>query len=69
MPGVFIFHAGTARQDDRIVTSGGRVLTVVGMGRDYAEAINRAYAAADVISFDGKYIRSDIGQKALDFQL
>lgn len=69
LPGVFIFHAGTARQDDRIVTSGGRVLTVVGMGRDYAEAINRAYAAADVISFDGKYIRSDIGQKALDFQL
>ena len=64
-PGVVVFHAGTATREDRIVTSGGRVLTVVGRGGSFAEAIERAYGAAALISFDGKHVRTDIGKKAL----
>jgi len=65
MRGVSVYHAGTARRDRDIVTAGGRVLTVVGRGTDYGEAIARAYAAVDVISFDGMQYRHDIGRKAL----
>ena len=63
--GVTIFHAGTAMQDNQIVTAGGRVLTVVGTGADYREARERAYVAAARISFDGMQYRRDIGLKAL----
>ncbi len=60
-----VFHAGTARRGDRIVTAGGRVLTVVGRGATFADAIERAYAAVARISFDGMQFRRDIGQKAV----
>ncbi|MGI2295011.1 phosphoribosylamine--glycine ligase [Paenibacillus sp. GXUN7292] len=63
--GALIFHAGTAKQDDQIVTSGGRVLGIVGRGRDIAEARNRAYEAVAVIDFEGKQNRTDIAAKAL----
>lgn len=63
--GALIFHAGTAKQDDQIVTSGGRVLGIVGRGRDIAEARNRAYEAIAVIDFEGKQNRTDIAAKAL----
>src|SRR5262249_31248728 len=62
---VLIFHAGTTRAGDQIVTSGGRVLTVVGHGATYEAAIARAYTAVDRITFDGRHCRRDIGQKAL----
>ena len=62
---VLIFHAGTAARGDEIVTAGGRVLTVVGRGPTYADAIARAYAGVSKISFDGMHFRRDIGQKAL----
>ncbi|MBW8867489.1 MAG: phosphoribosylamine--glycine ligase [Acidobacteria bacterium] len=65
MRGVAVYHAGTARRDGGVVTAGGRVLTVVGRGADYDEAIARAYAAVDAISFDGMQYRRDIGRKAL----
>jgi phosphoribosylamine--glycine ligase len=65
MRGVSIYHAGTAKRDRDIVTAGGRVLTVVGRGRDYGEAIARAYAAIAAISFEGMHYRHDIGRKAL----
>jgi phosphoribosylamine--glycine ligase len=61
-----VFHAGTARQDGRIVTSGGRVLTVVGRGATYSDAIDIAYSAASRITFDGMQFRRDIGRKALN---
>jgi phosphoribosylamine--glycine ligase len=64
-PGVLVFHAGTTLQDGRLVTSGGRVLTVVGSGDDYAMAIERAYAAVSLVSFEGVHVRRDIGRKAL----
>jgi phosphoribosylamine---glycine ligase len=66
MEGVIVFHAGTARDArGRVVTSGGRVLNVTAAGPDLASAISRAYAAVDVINFEGKYVRRDIGQKGL----
>jgi phosphoribosylamine--glycine ligase len=65
MPGVTIFHSGTALGDKRIVTAGGRVLTVVGTGNDYQEATDRAYRGVQKISFDGMQYRRDIGAKAL----
>jgi phosphoribosylamine--glycine ligase len=65
MRDVLVFHAGTARFGDDIVTAGGRVLTVVGLGTDYQEAIGRAYDAAGVISFEGRHMRRDIGAKAV----
>jgi phosphoribosylamine--glycine ligase len=64
-PGVVVYHAGTARRDGRIVTAGGRVLTVVGHGATYVESIARAYAGVVQISFDGMQYRRDIGRKAL----
>jgi phosphoribosylamine--glycine ligase len=65
LPGVTIFHSGTALADKRIVTAGGRVLTIVGTGGTYQEAIDRAYEAVALISFEGMQYRRDIGRKAL----
>jgi phosphoribosylamine---glycine ligase len=65
IPGVSVYHAGTAIRDGHLVTAGGRVLTVVGRGRDFAEAISRAYAGVTPIHFDGLQLRRDIGRKAL----
>jgi len=62
---VLVFHSGTARQGADIVTAGGRVLTVVAAGDGYRDAIDLAYAAAALISFDGVHMRKDIGAKAL----
>jgi phosphoribosylamine---glycine ligase len=62
---VLVFHAGTKRTDDGIVTDGGRVLCVVGRGKDYEAAIARAYEGASRIRFEGMQLRRDIGQKAL----
>jgi phosphoribosylamine--glycine ligase len=58
--GVDVFHAGTAERDGRIVTAGGRVLGVTALGEDRAAARAAAYAAADVIAFDGIQLRRDI---------
>ncbi len=65
LAGVAVYHAGTAQHDGRLVTAGGRVLTVVGRGADFADAIARAYAGVRQISFDGMQYRHDIGRKAL----
>jgi phosphoribosylamine---glycine ligase len=63
---VFVFHAGTGRQGNAIVTAGGRVLTVVGRGKSFADAIVRAYDGVSKIAFDGMHYRTDIGRKALE---
>jgi len=60
-----VFHAGTAWKNGRFLTAGGRVLTVVGRGRTYRAAIDRAYYAASRISFDKMHFRRDIGKSAL----
>ena len=63
--GARVFYGATSRHDDRIVTSGGRVVTVVGMGVDVAEAREQAYGAAGAVAFDGRTMRRDIGWRAL----
>jgi phosphoribosylamine---glycine ligase len=64
--GVEVTHAGTARRDDgAIVTAGGRVLNVTGLGRDIGAAREAAYAAADLITFEGRQLRRDIALRAV----
>lgn len=58
--GALVFHAGTALRDGRLVTSGGRVLSVVATGRELADAASTAYAAVEMIVFPGKQFRHDI---------
>ena len=65
LPGVEIFHAGTARRDGALVTAGGRVLGVHATGPDLRAAVDTAYAAADRIQFTGKHQRRDIAWRAL----
>lgn len=62
--GALVFHAGTAQRDDRIVTNGGRILDVTGIGATIAEARQHAYAAADRIAFEGARFRRDIAAEA-----
>jgi len=63
--GVVVFHAGTARGDKGLVTSGGRVLAVSGWGGDVREALAAAYRGVETIHFDGAFWRKDIGHRAL----
>jgi phosphoribosylamine--glycine ligase len=65
LDGVLVFHAGTTSADNAVLTSGGRVLTVVGRGATYAAAIARAYEGVARISFDGMHYRHDIGRKVI----
>jgi phosphoribosylamine--glycine ligase len=66
VPNAMVFHAGTRREGNDIVTAGGRVLTVVGRGPSYQDAIDAAYRAAAAISFEGMQLRRDIGRKAVE---
>lgn len=66
LPGVTVYHAGTALGDDGVLrTSGGRVLNVTALGSTFQEARQRAYAGCEAIQFDGKTMRGDIGERAL----
>ena len=61
-----VFHAGTKKVDDKMVTCGGRVLNVVGFGNDLKSAIDDAYRIVEGVNFEGKFYRKDIGQKGLN---
>ena len=61
-----IFHAGTRMQDGEVVTEGGRVLCVVGLGDNVALAQARAYERVDVIGWRNRYFRKDIGHRAIE---
>ncbi len=61
---VVVFHAATKRTDEGLVTAGGRVLGVTGLGASLPAAIDAAYAAANEISFEGAHYRRDIGRRA-----
>jgi phosphoribosylamine--glycine ligase len=65
LDGVLVFHGATRKDKGRLVTAGGRVVTVVGHGPDFKAAIARAYAGVDAITFEGAHLRRDIGLKAL----
>jgi phosphoribosylamine--glycine ligase len=61
--GVTVFHAGTRREGDQIVTAGGRVLGVTAVGDGVDDARARAYRAVDAIHFEGAHVRRDIGRR------
>ena len=58
---VIVFHAGTKEVDGAIVTNGGRVLNICALGKDLDETRAKVYKASEIIDFDGKYFRTDIG--------
>ena len=64
-PGVEVFHSGTSRIGNQLVTSGGRVLGVTATGESLEQALGRAYEAMAQVHFDGMYYRHDIGHRAL----
>jgi phosphoribosylamine--glycine ligase len=66
MEGVEVTHAGTTLKDDDVVTAGGRVLNVTGLGPTPADARQRAYDAAERISFEGRQMRTDIADRAVE---
>ena len=65
LPGVTVYHAGTALRDGRLVTAGGRVLDVTAVAPSFEEARAQAYTACELIDFEGKTYRSDIGLRAV----
>jgi phosphoribosylamine---glycine ligase len=66
VPGALVFHAGTATRGGAVVTAGGRVLTVVGRGASFPDAIATAYQAVSHLRFEGMQYRTDIGRKAIE---
>jgi len=62
----FVFHAGTAKENGRWITSGGRVLGVTARGNDIRNAVKNAYSTVSQISWDGMHYRKDIGHRALN---
>lgn len=64
LPNTLVFHAGTRPQNGQVVTSGGRVLGVTALGKNVAEASQKAYTAAEKISWKGSFYRKDIGRAA-----
>lgn len=63
--GVLYFQAGTKQTSGGLVTNGGRVLSVVGLGADLPEALERAYAGVEAVDFPQAQYRRDIGRKVL----
>ncbi|RJQ24365.1 phosphoribosylamine--glycine ligase [Candidatus Parcubacteria bacterium] len=64
---VMVFHAGTKKDNNKVLTNGGRVLGVTALGKSLQEAITNAYLAVDKISWNNKYCRKDIGKKGLQY--
>lgn len=64
--GYYVFHAGTALKDGKIVTNGGRVLGVTAVGENLKSARANAYEATKLVDFEKKYLRSDIGKAIMD---
>jgi phosphoribosylamine--glycine ligase len=62
---IMVFHAGTKKSGDKILTSGGRVLGVTGLGDTIEDALQKTYKAVSKINFEGMHFRRDIGSKAL----
>ncbi|MBC7849211.1 MAG: phosphoribosylamine--glycine ligase, partial [Chitinophagaceae bacterium] len=63
-----VFHAGTKKKNDTVLTDGGRVLAVSGTGKSLKEARDKAYKAAAQIDWDGLYFRKDIGKDLMDYK-
>ncbi len=66
VPGATVFHCGTKSDDGKVLTSGGRVLSVTGLGADLRSAVDTAYAAVGKIAFEGEFHRRDIAHRAFN---
>ena len=66
-PDTLIFHAGTARTDEAVVTNGGRVIALTGMGRTLASAIRKSQKMARNVKFKNRYYRKDIGRDLQEY--
>lgn len=66
LDGVTVYHAGTKLQDNKLVTSGGRVLGVTALGDTLEDALKKSYDAVEKIHFEGAHYRRDIGKRALE---
>jgi len=66
LPDTYVYHAGTANKEGSIVTTGGRVLCVTGLGKDIRGALANAYRGVSKIAFQGAHYRKDIGYRALN---
>ena len=66
LDGVTVYHAGTKIENDKLVTSGGRVLGVTALGDSLADALKKSYEAVENIHFDNAHYRKDIGKRALE---
>lgn len=66
LDGVTVYHAGTKLQDNKLVTSGGRVLGVTALGDTLENALKKSYDAVEKIHFEGAHYRRDIGKRALE---
>ncbi|MEK6973252.1 MAG: phosphoribosylamine--glycine ligase [archaeon] len=66
VPNTQVFHAGTKKQGNAVVTNGGRVLSVTALGADIEQSIKRAYVAVEKVRFEKMMYRTDIGKKAID---
>lgn len=67
--GSVVFHSGTKQVNEEVLTNGGRVLTVTSFGKDIQEAVSKSFANAEVIQYEGKYYRRDIGQDLINLKL
>lgn len=65
---ILIFHAGTKIQENKLVTSGGRVIILTGLGRTLKESVETAYKGVELVSYEGKYYRTDIGHKGIKLE-
>lgn len=66
LPGVTLFHAGTALKEGEVVTAGGRVLCITAQATTFAEAVATAYEAAGRVEYEGKQLRTDIGARVTE---
>ena len=63
-----IFHSGTTLINDEVVTNGGRVFAVTSFGKSIKEAVDKSMATAQLINYDKKYYRNDIGQDLMKLE-
>ena len=63
-----VFHSGTTLKDGDVITNGGRVFAITSFGKTIEEAVGKSFAAAEEVSYEGKYYRNDIGKDLINWK-